>query len=98
MDTILSNNLIKSDPVLNLSCVSGSVLESMLLFAPLEKPFSANRYSVARPTTLISDRGDLVAADEQRELLHPVAVDGFDGTAKLSFAKTDPGLRSGAIE
>jgi hypothetical protein len=28
--------------ILNLSCVSGSVLDSMLLIDPLEKPFSAN--------------------------------------------------------
>ena len=41
-DVILSNNRIKSDPVLNLSSVSGSVLESMLLVGPFEKPFSAN--------------------------------------------------------
>jgi hypothetical protein len=31
MGTILSNNRIKGDPALNLSSVSGSVLESMLL-------------------------------------------------------------------
>jgi hypothetical protein len=38
----LSNNRIKSDLVLNLSSVSGSVLESMLLVGPFEKPSSAN--------------------------------------------------------
>jgi hypothetical protein len=39
---ILSNNPIKSGLILNLSFVSGSVLDSMLLIDPLEKPFSAN--------------------------------------------------------
>jgi hypothetical protein len=38
----LSNNRIKNNPVSNLSCGSGSILESMLLLGPLEKPFSAN--------------------------------------------------------
>jgi len=41
-DVILSNNRIKSGLILNLSCVSGSVLDSMLLMDRLEKPFSAN--------------------------------------------------------
>lgn len=40
-DVIFSNNRIKSGLTLNLSCVSGSVLASMLLMEPLEKPFSA---------------------------------------------------------
>jgi hypothetical protein len=39
---ILSNNRIESGLILNLSCVPGSVLDSMLLMDPLEKPFSAN--------------------------------------------------------
>jgi len=38
----LRNNRIKSGCILNLSYVLGSVLESMLLVDPLEKPFSAN--------------------------------------------------------
>ena len=38
-DVILSNNRIKSGLILNLSCVSGSVLDSMLLMDRLEKPF-----------------------------------------------------------
>jgi hypothetical protein len=41
-DVILSNNRIKSGLILNPAFVSGSVLDSMLLMGPLEKPFSAN--------------------------------------------------------
>jgi hypothetical protein len=38
----MSNNRLKKGRGLNLSCVSGLSLESMLLMAPLQKPFSAN--------------------------------------------------------
>ena len=43
---IFSNNRIESGLILNLSCVPGSVLDSMLLMDPLEKPFSANCYQL----------------------------------------------------
>jgi hypothetical protein len=38
-DVILSNNRIKSGLILNLSCVSGSVLDSMLLMDPSKNLF-----------------------------------------------------------
>src|SRR5450631_4697852 len=43
-------------------------------------------------------RGRFVAADQQGKLPHPIAVDGFDRTAQLAFAKIDPALRRRAIK
>ena len=42
IDAVMSNNRIKSDLGLNLSCVSSPIVESMLLRDPLQKPFSAD--------------------------------------------------------